>query len=32
MRGFVHITSEMSNRFYKELEIIESTLCKISID
>jgi hypothetical protein len=32
MRGYVHLTSEMSNRFYKELEIIESVLCKISFD
>ena len=32
MRGFVHLTSEMSNRFYKELEIIKSVLCKISFD
>jgi hypothetical protein len=32
MRGFVHITSGMSNSLHVELEIIESVLCKISFD
>lgn len=32
MRGFVHLTSEMSNSIYEELEIIESLFCEISID
>jgi len=32
MRGFVHITSEISNSLHVELEIIESVLCKISFD
>jgi hypothetical protein len=32
MRGFVYLTSEMSNSIYEELEIIESVLCKISFD
>lgn len=32
MRGFVHITSEMSNSLHEALEIFESVLCKISFD
>lgn len=27
MRGFVHLTSEMSNSLHEELEIVESILC-----
>ena len=32
MRGYVHLTSEMSNSMHEELEIFESVLCKISFD
>lgn len=32
MRGFVLLIIEKSNSLHEELEIIESKLCKISID